>query len=180
MLHISLICALAQLSRVGTTALSDIHYNVPLMSLLSVGCSECQDSSSPASKDIAYCSGPYLIFGLKSSAVDAFDIAAYKETVGVNTHTLFDAPFEYDGTFWRYNGGNQAISGAAILTRSDETSGMGQAAVSHRGGRVGHLDDGKVASIKLVLSYDVKNDYRKFTFTCPRGIFNHTYNLAIT
>jgi hypothetical protein len=174
MLHVSLVGALAQLSILSATALSDLHYNVPLTSLSSVGCSECQDSSSTASKDLAPCSGPYLLFGLKSSAAYVFDIAVCKETTGVNLHTRFDSPFECDGTFWHYNGGNQGMSSVTTLTRSCDTSGIGEAAISNRGGRDGHLDDGKETSTKVVLSIDINNDYRKFTFTCPTGIFNHT------
>jgi hypothetical protein len=61
--------------------------------------------------------------------MDVFDIdiGAYKEVPGAGVKgapSVFDSPFEYDGTFWYFTGGNQGMSksGAATVTESDETS----------------------------------------------------------
>jgi hypothetical protein len=174
----SLIGVLVLISALRTTAISGLRYNVPLINLSSIGCSECKDSSSSAPKDLASCSGPYLFFGLKSSMADVFDIATYKEALGVNTLTLFDSPFEYKGNIWHYTGGNQGMTGVATLTQLDDTSGPSKAAIRNRGGTVDYLDDGKLASSNIALSTDVSKVYIEFTFTCPKGMNNRTYNLV--
>ena len=178
MLSGSLIGVLVLISALSEAAISGLRYNVPLINLSSIGCSECKDSSSTASKDLASCSGPYLFFGLKSSLADVFDIAAYKEALGANALNLFDSPFEYDGNIWHYTGCNQGMSGVATLTQLDDTSGPSKAAIRNRGGAVDYLDDGKLASSNIALSTDVNKVYIEFTFTCPKGMNNRTYNLV--
>ena len=178
MRYLSAIVLLVVLSILSGTASSGIRYNVSSRSLSSIGCVECKDLSSTDSKDLTSCSGAYVFFGLKSSMVDTYDVGAYKEVAAVNAESLFDSPFERDGTLWHFTGGNQGVSGVATLALSDSTSGVGRTSRSNRGRSVGHLGDGEVASSKVALDTDVNIDYREFTFTCPRGISDRNCNMT--
>jgi hypothetical protein len=181
-LHVSCVIFLVTASIFSGRGLSGVRYNVPSGSLSSIGCEECDYSMSIASKDLTSCTGPYIIFGLKSSVMDVFDIdiGAYKEVPGAGVKgapSVFDSPFEYDGTFWYFTGGNQGMSkaGAATVTESDETSADdGSCSTS---GPIGRVDEGKIASSKVTLNTDLNSVYRKVAFTCPAGILDQSCNL---
>jgi hypothetical protein len=67
----------AVLNRIFSFAKSDVHFDIPFESLLSIGCSECEDSGLTASGNLTSCSGPFFSFGVKSIGSDVFDIGAY-------------------------------------------------------------------------------------------------------
>lgn len=152
--------------------LSDVHFDIPLKRLLSIGCSECEDSGLTASGNLTSCSGPYFFFGAKSCSSEIFDIGSYALEEEVNKETLFDAPFIFEGTVLPLHSDLSSKSDLAQRDRSSDNV-VGDTDNHASQGMLPHFDEG---ASKEDLNNDV-SQFRNFIYTCPTGILSPSYRM---
>lgn len=142
--------------RSSSAGLSGVHFDVPLRSLTSIGCSECVNSGLTGSLRKPSCSGAYIFYGVQSCSVDVFDLGAYTPAVEIDEQSLFTAPFIFGGADLHLHSCHSNVSNTTDLSELDSRS------------RDSNQDGG---SSKEVVNNGVYKLFRNFVYTCPTGRF---------
>lgn len=149
--------------RLSSAVLSGALLDIPLTSLISIGCSECVNSGLTGSVRKTPCSGAYIFYGVQSCSAEVFDVGAYAPAVEVNEQTLFNAPFIFGGTDWQLRSCRPDVSNMTDLSQLDRKSVDTNESRRLRP----HQDEG---AWKDVVNDEVYR-FRKFVYTCPTGRF---------
>jgi hypothetical protein len=165
------ICFLALLSTAFNDTssyanLSCISCDIPLENLLSIGCSECEDSALTPSGNLTSCSGPYFFFGVKTSRSNRFVIGAYSLAEEAKKETLFDTHFIFEGTDLPLHSCHSGFLNESPLIQRDRIPDFVM------GGTENPEDQGTLLHIAGASEEDLNNNgYRNYVYTCPTGIF---------
>jgi hypothetical protein len=171
LLHFLALCNLCHANWKG------VQHDVLLSTILSIGCSECYNTSvgksvSTSSDDITSCLGPYLFVGAKLVESAIFAVGVHAPATEVHKLTLLNSPHEHNGVYWFFTRGHSfGMSDVADMNQS-----LSDLDIISTNGMLWRIDQSSNvennASLRSShINHPIASDMRKLIYSCPTGLF---------